>query len=268
MYMRFLKVGAVIFGALVITTLGINAADVFNGNAGSMLGQMIATEQGGCPEGMTGISVAQTFSCVDTYEASPSEICPNTNPRAGSDTQDNLNEIECVAASAASQSPWVHVSREQAQVACMRAGKRLPTAAEWYTFALGTPDTSACNTQSSGVSVAGSQPECKSASGVYDAIGNAWEWTSDDVIEGQYQGRALPAEGYVTQVASDGVATVSDTSPSEQFEEDYIWTSETGAYGVLRGGYYGSKEDAGVYTIQAKTPPTAATVAIGFRCVK
>jgi formylglycine-generating enzyme required for sulfatase activity len=150
----------------------------------------------------------------------------------------------------------------------MRVGKRLPTAAEWYTSAIGTPDTKeACNTHGGGVVVTGALPECRSATGVHDTVGNVWEWTSDDVIEGDYNGRTLPSEGYVTQVASDGVATVVGGKASEQFAADYIWSHAVGAYGILRGGFYGSQEDAGVYSLQAKTLPTDATVAIGFRCV-
>ena len=267
--MRFLKVGGVILGALVITTLGISAADVFTGNSGSMLGQLIATEEGGCPAGMVAIAVGQTFSCVDIYESSPSEDCPAPVPNNAGETQDNLNEIGCIAVSAADKKPWTHIAREQAQVMCMRAGKRLPTASEWYTVAIGTPDTKeSCNTQGRGVTHTGTLEGCRSATGVYDTIGNVWEWTSDDVIEGEYNGRTLPKEGYVTQVASDGIATVSGDVSSEHFALDYIWTQSLGVYGVLRGGFYGSGEDAGVYSIQAKTLPTAATVATGFRCVK
>ena len=233
-----------------------------------MLGQMIATEEGGCPAGMIAVAVGKTFSCIDIYEASAGEECPNAIPRQGVHTQDNINEAECSAVSELGTQPWTHVTREQAQVLCMRAGKRLPTASEWHTIALGTPDTSSsCNTAGSSASPSGGLENCRSAVGVYDAIGNVWEWTEDDVIEGVYDGRALPAEGYVTQVASDGVATVSDTSPSEQFAADYIWSQQTGVYGVLRGGFYGSGEDAGVYAVQAKIAPTAATVAIGFRCI-
>lgn len=266
--MKFLKVGAVIFGAVLITALGIDAADTLSGKSGSMLGQLIATEEGGCPAGMIAVSIGQTFSCVDLYEAAPSLACPSAFPASSADTQTNINTIECTATSQAKGTPWVYITREQAQVVCMRAGKRLPTASEWHTFALGTPDTGVCNTQGTGVLSSGSNAECRSAAGVYDAIGNVWEWTSDDVIQGMYAGRALPEEGYVGQVASDGVATVTGAASSEQFASDYVWSQAEGAYGVLRGGFYGNGKDAGVYAIQAKTLPTAATAAIGFRCVK
>jgi len=267
--MKFLKVGGVIFGAFLITTLGISAADTLSGTNDSLLGQLIpSTDSAGCPQGMTSVPIGQTFSCVDTYEASPSKDCPILRPARAGDTQSNINEISCSADSVKELFPWTYVTREQAQVLCMRAGKRLPSAQEWYVIAVGTPDTAvACNTERKGPSSSGALDTCRSAAGAYDTIGNVWEWTSDDVIDGFYNGRVLPQEGYVTQVASDGVATVTQTAPASEFADDYLWSLDTGAYGILRGGYFGSKEDAGVFSVQAKTLPTAATVAIGFRCV-
>jgi len=266
--MKFLKIGGVVFGALVITTLGISASDIFSGNSGSLLGQLVGTvQEGGCPTGMIAVVTSQTFSCVDTYEASANDECPIEVPSHTGQTQDNLNNIDCRAVSKEGQKPWTFIAREQAQVACMRAGKRLPTSAEWYAVALGTPDTEVCNIAGNGVTVTNSSPECRSAVGVYGAIGNVWEWTSDDVIDGMYQGRALPDAGYVKQVASDGIATVTGATTSEQFSSDYFLSAQSGAYGVLRGGFFGSGDDAGVYAVQAKTVPTAATVAIGFRCI-
>ncbi len=266
--MRFLKVSGVVFGTLIITTLGISASDVLTGSGGSLLGQVIGTTQDdGCPQGMVSVAVGQTFSCVDIYEASPNVECSIKEPSNSIDTQTNINTTKCAAQSTPDKRPWTNITREQAQVVCMRAGKRLPTAKEWYIFALGTADTSECNIDANGAGKTGSFSGCVSATGVFDTIGNVWEWVSDDVIDGRYNGRMLPQEGYVAQVASDGIATVSESTPVEQFESDYIWTKQSGAFGILRGGFYGSGDDAGVYAVQVKTPPTAATVAIGFRCV-
>ena len=63
------------------------------------------------------------------------------------------------------------------------------------------------------------------------------------------------------------MATLTSQSPSQDFEQDYLWQSPEGIYGVLRGGFFGSGEDAGVYAVHAKTAPTVAAIAIGFRCV-
>ena len=80
--------------------------------------------------------------------------------------------------------------------------------------------------------------------------------------------RKVPVTGYVSQVDSDGIAMESDSNASELFSSDYFWSNMTGAYGMMRGGFYGSKSDAGVYSTHAYTLPTTAGAAIGFRCVQ
>lgn len=268
--MKFLKVGFVVFGALVITTLGISAADVFSGNSGSLLGQLIQnTEKGVCPAGMTEVVVGQTFSCVDIYEVSVSEQCPVPSPKSAAQTQENINTLECAPVSVEGAVPWTYVTRAQAQSLCARAGKRLPTATEWFTFAAATLDTNdECNTDSTSVVPAGSKTNCRSGAGVYDAVGNVWEWVSDDVLEGSLLGRVLPGEGYVSQVDASGVATETALKESAEFGGDYFWQEPEGVYGMLRGGFFGSEDDAGVYAIHAKTKPTDSALAVGFRCVR
>lgn len=268
--MKFLKVSGVILAALVITTLGISASDTFSGNSDSLLGAVIGTgDESRCPAGMTEVFTSQSFTCVDTYEASSAEACEFANPRSVQETQKNLNNLECAAESKTNASPWTHVTRSQAQSLCARAGKRLPTSEEWYSFAAGTIDSAeACNLDNTGVSPVGSYEDCRSGAGVYDAVGNVWEWTADDVFEGNLNERALPEEGYVTQVDAQGVATMTDGKPSDEFGSDYFWQDSSGTYGLLRGGFFASGEDAGVYAVHAKTKPTAATQAIGFRCVR
>ncbi len=268
--MRFLKVGAVIFVAIIVTTLGIAASDSVVGGNTALLGMLTGSEtEGPCPAGMVYIATAATFSCVDQYEASPALTCPVSSPQTPADTQQNLNTLECMSDSRASVKPWTYVGREQAAALCARGGKRLPTAAEWYQIAMATPDTpDGCNVGEMAVAKTGEHSSCVSALGVYDAVGNVWEWVSGDVREGLYDGVPLPDEGYVSQVSSDGMAVATEGRENEQFSADYFWSSPSGVFGMLRGGYYGNKTDAGVFAVQAKTAPTAATVAIGFRCVR
>lgn len=268
--MKWLKVMGVVFGAVLITALGIDAADTMSGSRSTLLGQLISSEvKGVCPKGMAHIPQGETFTCVDMFEVSAGATCPHTNPQNELQTKDNIDASSCKAASVENVDAWRFITREQAVVACTRAGKRLPKSDEWYTMSVGTPDDSAkCNTDSSAVTKTGTHKQCVSATGVFDAIGNAWEWTQDDVIDGQYQGRALPDAGYVTQVDAHGVATLTNVAPSNLFYKDYFWSTKKGAFGILRGGFYGSKDDAGVYAVQAETMPTAAGTAIGFRCVQ
>lgn len=267
--MKFLKVSLVVFSAVVITSLGISAGDVFVGNSGSLLGQLVSVEGQACPEGMTAYPAGQTFSCVDTYEVSPSEQCEHTIVAETAETQENLNMYECMPQSVEAARPWVYVNRMQAQALCARAGKRLPTSAEWYSFAVGTPDVvNKCNTASENAALTGSFDHCLSSISVYDTVGNVWEWTSDDVIQGMFNNRMLPEDGHVTEADAIGLATETSEVSIAAYGNDYFWGDSVGVSGVLRGGFYGSGEDAGVYATHARIAPSDATMAIGFRCVK
>jgi formylglycine-generating enzyme required for sulfatase activity len=267
--MKFLKIGGVLIAAVILTTLAIDASDALSGKGGTLLGQLAGIENSACPEGMIHVLSALTFTCVDEYEASTGPECAFKNPSNQFDTISNIDQPECKAVSAEDLEPWRNITREQALLACARSGKRLPDAEEWYQFALGTPSAK-CNIASQGVEKnADSNNSCVSAVLVRNAVGNVWEWVSGDVTDGNYKDRVLPESGYVTQVDSGGLATVTDKDQSsELFDEDYFWTNSTGIYAMIRGGFYGSRSDAGVYSVHAHTKPTFSGNAIGFRCVR
>lgn len=267
--MKSLKVGGVLLVAMLLTTLGISASDMLT-SGDSVVAQLIggSEDTGPCPAGMLHVPTGGTFTCVDQYEVSPSDTCPHRQPAVGIQTAENIASSECVPVSVAEQQPWVFVTREQAAQLCVRARKRLPTAAEWYHVAIDTPTTSeSCNLSGAGMRPATLASSCRSAAGAIDMVGNVWEWVADDVIDGTYNGRPLPSEGYVAAVDSGGVVTEVAGSPQPLFAADYAWTESRGSFGMLRGGYFGSREDGGVFALQAKTRPTAATGATGFRCV-
>jgi formylglycine-generating enzyme required for sulfatase activity len=190
------------------------------------------------------------------------------NPATAVETQANRADSDCMSQSQGNVTPWRFISREDAAVFCARAGKRLPTATEWYQAALGTPDGS-CNLTSNVLFPTGKQLSCVSAVGMRDAVGNVWEWTRDDVIDGGYNDRALPNAGYVREVDAGGMATETQLeTPESTFYNDYIWSNQSGVYGLLRGGFYGSGDDGGVFAVQAMTKPSFTGAAIGFRCVQ
>ncbi len=117
-----------------------------------------------CPHGMVFVadSLARSF-CIDAYE------WPN----------------------AAKQIPATNVSWVEASVYCMGMGKRLCTSAEWkracqqgsnLAYPYGSLyNAKMCATQSKKISPSGNFARCTNAAGVYDMVGNAWEWVSDQV---------------------------------------------------------------------------------------
>jgi hypothetical protein len=263
--LRFL---GVIFAAVLLTTLAIDASDTLSGKGGTLLAQLVGTTGTTCPTGMIQVPAALTFSCVDEFEAAAGEDCIILNPENSIDTEINLSKPECKITSESDLVPWRFISREQAAVMCTRSGKRLPSASEWYQFSLGTK-RSKCNINSSEVAKSNTYSDCLSAAGVKNGIGNVWEWVSDDVINGVYQGRTLPDTGYVTQVDSGGIATVTQLEEIKTSEsEGYFWANATGTYAIIRGGFYGSRFDAGVYTTHTYTLPTFTGAGIGFRCIR
>lgn len=270
--MRWFKHGTrfllVTVGIVVLTALGIDAADTISGSRNTLLGQLVGSVEGSCPAGMMEVSVAATFSCVDIYELSPSKNCPNAIPKNGQDTLNNLNDSDCEAVAQDKSTPWRFITRDQAVAMCLKSGKRLPTNEEWHMIALGTPDNDSCNIETSGVQESGVHTECKSSLGVYDAVGNVWEWTSEEVVSGKLKDRALPETGYVVRADAAGIAAETSTTSSAQYGNDYIWTNPNSVWAIMRGGFYGSGEDAGIYAVHADVPGDMFGDAIGFRCVQ
>ncbi len=266
--MKWLKGGAVVFGVLALTVLGIDASDTWQGNGTTLLGQLMATKQEVCPVGMIVVPGALSYTCADQYEASAGDACQYKTPANTIESGRNLAKESCQPQSVQAAAPWSYLTREQAQLACVRAGKRLPGAAEWHQLALGAPDDTRCVIAGSSPSPTGSHVDCRSASGAFDVVGNVWEWVRDDVTGGVYQDRTVPPAGYVQSAASDGVAVDTGSEPSELYGDDYFWSSQTGVRAMMRGGFYGSDTDAGVYAVHADTDLNLSGVAIGFRCVQ
>lgn len=263
---KLLITGAVILGGLVITTLAIDASDTLSGRGGTLLARVLPLESAVCPQGMTHFPASLTFTCADTFEAAPGGGCSIENPENRFQTEANISQKDCQPESDEKLLPWRYVSREQARALCTKAGKRLPSAAEWYELAIGT-DKSLCVVASDQPVAGVLQSSCVSAGGVVGAVGNVWEWVSDDVENGVLDGRPLPPSGRVLSVDSAGVATLTaeaapDTLPG------YFWSELTGQYGIIRGGFYGSRNDAGVYALHAHTAVQFVGAAVGFRCVR
>lgn len=258
--LRFLLVTV---GIVVLTSFTIDATDTFRGSqtALSIIAEQLTEE--GCPLGM--VRVADYGFCIDTFEVSASNGCPNREPKNSRDTAQNINELNCHPESSGSILPWTNVTLTQAQALCGKVGKRLPTPLEWYQASLGTPDNArVCNV--SGALRAGQDSECRSGANAIDMIGNAWEFVDSIVDTGMVDELSLPEEGYVELVNEAGLPKVTSSTPQMTYNNDYFWSKPNGTYALVRGGFYGSGPDAGIYSAHAAIEQNFSSNAIGFRC--
>ncbi len=265
--MSFLRVGVVIFGALAITALSIDAFDTISGSQGTLLGSLIQSENStACKEGMT-LVVGETGSyCIDIYEASVGEDCTIKEPRTTDETSFNVVDADCVPTTVKDAKPWRFVTYYQAEQLCARAGKFLPSPELWYKAALGTPDdTAVCNLVGS-LNNTGQNDGCRSGSGAYDMIGNVWEYVAGSVDTGKFKEQSLPAEGYVSLVDDAGLAIETSSTSVVMYGSDYFWQEGKGRTVMARGGFYGARTDGGLYSVQAALQSDFSSAAIGFRC--
>lgn len=256
-------------GIVVLTSLSIDATDALRGSQSALsIFARFATEST-CPVGMVVVGGEMSSFCVDVYENGVSVSCPFPEPFSVSDTASNASAVGCSVVNTPGVRPWRFVSRVQAEQLCARVGKRLPTISEWYQAALGTADTAEnCNTASGELFPGGSMIGCLSGVGAFDMVGNVWELTAGEIQNGQIETAVSPASGYISGIGRDGLASETTSTPQQIFNEDYFWSNATGSYAVMRGGYYGSRSDGGLYSTQAAITNSFASAAVGFRCVK
>ena len=152
--------------------------------------------------------------------------------------------------------PSANLTWFQAQQACTNARKRLPSNAEWQAAVTGTPDSGPANltTDCTGASVhlTGSRSGCVSASGGFDLVGNLYEWVAE----------WMPRSTSNSGTWSAGVSPTGDIQNLAGAATD----GEPGA--LLRGGFYGSAEDAGPLAVRGEFEPSFASYAFGFRCAR
>jgi len=263
--LRFLVVSA---GVIVFTSISIDATEFIRGSQSALGVFVTRIVTPSCPVGMVEVERAdRSLFCIDTYEVSAHDDCIYPQPGSAIESAANVNDPACVGVSVGNTHPWTHVLQTQAEQICARSGKRLPTAAEWYLAARGTPDSvKVCNLDG-GPLLTGSRDQCVAGSGAFDMVGGVWEWVSERVTDGRLGEQGLPSEGYITSVDGDGVAVMSSTSPNLAFNSDYVWSKPAGQYAAMRGGFYGSRTDGGVYTLHGATPLDLAASTVGFRCV-
>lgn len=257
-------------GAVVLTTVTIGASDIANSVRGGLAGLAIdSVDTGPCPQGSVLVQLGGSTLCVDTYEASAGGNCPVGVPTNEIDTRKNFEDSACKAVSLEGNESWRYISLIEAQQMCARDSKRLLKSDEWYKLASGMTDYDSCNINSKDDSVRpGTSGSCISPAGVSDLIGNVWEWLDEEVVDGNFNGRQMPPSGYVASVDSAGVVLTTSENSDINFGEDYAFTNVQGVKGIVRGGYYGSGKDGGLFALNASVNLDLRTAGVGFRCVK
>src|SRR3989339_705432 len=115
----------------------------------------------------------------------------------------------------------------------------------------------------------GTGKRCISSFGVYDMIGNVWEWVADTVYDGKLGNKELPPSGFVLSVDDEALPVETNVNTGDpNYYHDYFWLKTSGARAMARGGYWDNKEEAGQYSIYAVSPPSYVGTGIGFRCAK
>lgn len=253
-------------GALVLSTLAIQASDELQGISSNYLSGSVVNSGKVCDADSVLVAIDQKQLCIDSYEASPSADCIYLDPQSEQDTLVNVATPDCIAKSQADVLPWRYVTYTQAKQLCARTGKRLLTNKEWYQNALSISDSEAC--LATGVLTKTGSNTCSSHDGIHDLIGNVWEWTEENVTDGIYENRTLPESGYVSLVDGAGIVIETAAEPDTAFQKDYAWVDKEGVRGILRGGFYGSGEDGGIFAQNLSVPLNFATAGVGFRCVR
>ena len=257
----------IIISATALVTIGIKASDSLLSSGGDSL----------CPSEMVFIPSSSGGFCIDRYEVSPGKDCPNESIVSQKDSRANVINSDCKPDSVEGVKPWIYISQTQAREICARAGKRLPTNKEWLSASLGTPDKNS-SWESSDCQVAenwkdqpgttGSGENCVSSFGIFDMVGNVWEWTDETINNGKLHGEELPGQGFVYEISDNGIAAITNNTQNNNYNNDYFWIKSKGVRGIARGGFYSNEEEAGIYSAYLVSEPSYASIGVGFRCVK
>ncbi len=255
----------IIIVSVVITSLTIDATTTHSPSSSWWRDLTSGKADELCPKGQ--VQVSGLLLCIDQYEASIGDGCAIAAPVSTLDTVKNIADEDCLPVSVPGAIPWRYVTKAQAAELCALQGGRLPTNQEWYMAALGTRDGKSCVIEGTNSVAHTGSPECISGSGAYDMIGNVWEFVSDEVIDGNLDGLRVPGEGYVASINNKGVPMETSSTSVPEFHDDYAWFNSQGSQVIMRGGFFSSRSDAGLYSMQANIDLNFAGAGVGFRCV-
>jgi formylglycine-generating enzyme required for sulfatase activity len=169
-------------------------------------------------------------------QISPSPSCVPAFPSASArDWPAPLYAASVEGALPTACATWVDAER-----ACAYSGKRLLTDDEWQRAAAGTPDGVPCFVYN-GVAGPTGTWGCVSKLGLYDMVGNVWEWVVD----------ASLGDEETSDVGLSGANSTPMVSPA--------W---------IRGGHYDDDTSPGVFAVNAPNDPSVRSSSVGFRCVR
>lgn len=222
--------------------------------------RLAAAKPKGCPRGMTSV---QGRYCIDWYEAGTVEILAGGKTRAHSPYLP-VDGLKVKAISKRGIIPQAYISRDQAEVACKNAGKRLCSDEEWLTACKGKrPTTFPYGDERKGYCNDGGS----SSFNHYYGEGGAeppkssytWENMNDSRLN-QMKGTLAPAGAYKRCKSSYGVYDMVGNL--------HEWTSATA--GTFRGGYYLDTTLNGEGCNYRTTAHVASyhDYSTGFRCCK
>lgn len=246
----------------------------------------------GCPDDMARVGDV----CVDKYESSFNCTTYTTQATASSGGAINTIGAEtstylwltkssatmssdpavCKSLSQNNSVPYTTITQYDSKQSCKLAGKRLINNQEWQDAAMGTPDDDTkCNILSGNsgggtfipsatwyneggndATYTGTAGDCVSKYGVYDMIGNVWEWTddlADAVINTDYPNTATYGDDYVWRNTVGSIYTREGDS-----------SASLSAF--LRGGSWSTGAPAGAFALALNNGPSGWGWVLGFRC--